>query len=90
MNAPRDLFELLCHQAAGQPIPPLPDIPGRAYVQRVNTRDMSDPFAEAFDRLTTHNAVSRCAPTPEPEANPQPQPDHYASTNAGQPAGASP
>jgi hypothetical protein len=45
---PADLFELLCRQLAGRPIPDPPAIPGRVFAQRMDPKDESDPFAERW------------------------------------------
>lgn len=61
---PADAFELLCRQAAGRVIPAPPELPGRRFVQPLGSRtDLSDPFADAWDR---ENAAARSAlPLPQ-------------------------
>lgn len=48
MTQPKDLFELIAMQAAGLPIPPPPDIPGRVFLQKVDLHDERDSFADAW------------------------------------------
>ncbi len=89
---PRDQFELLCRQAAGLPIPPLPDIPGRAYTQPMSPKAEPDAFAEAWDlrtgTTTTDGSILSCRTTPTPAPNPETQQTQDASNNAALPAGA--
>lgn len=54
-----DHWKLMLHHLLGQPLPPLPDAPGRIFKAPIPTD--SDPLAEAWDALEARTGTADAA-----------------------------